>query len=370
MLGHAELKAFLADPDVAKDPHHFAALQRGEIPEGWPLTLFCSVEGMANRDGSDHRRLRRLVGEAFTPGRVAALRPRITKLTEKLLDQVGAAASTSGEGIVDVRQQLSVPLPLEVIGELMGIPQEHRDPLHDLSVRIVATQAEPAETLTANLEMATLMATVVAAKAQQPGDDLISALLAARDGDDRLTQEELIGTLIVLIVAGHDTTTHLVTNAIRALCTHREQLALVRSGQASWEDVVEETLRWDAPVSYFPFRYPVKDITVGGTELPAGTPVLAAYSAAGRDRRAFGPDADRFDVTRSRRPGAARHISFGHGPHFCLGAPLARLEASVALERLFARWPDLDIVASNDELGRYPTFVGNSVLHLPVRLTP
>lgn len=370
VLGHEELKAFLAHPDVAKNPRHFAALQRGEIPEGWPLALFCSVAGLANSDGEDHRRMRMLIGKAFTPSRVAGLRPRITALTDALLDTLEAASTTSEEGIVDVLRGFALRLPLDVIGELLGVPDAYRERLHELSGLSVATQIEPARSAAANAELAGLLATIVASRTEEPGDDLISALLAARDEGDRLSQEELIGTLIVMIIAGHETTMHLIGNAIRALCGDRDQLALVRAGQASWGDVVEETLRWDAPVSYFPFRYPVRDVKVGEDVIPAGTPVMAAYSAAGRDHRVFGPDADRFDVTRPARSGSARHISFGHGPHYCLGAPLARLESTIALERLFTRWPHLEIALPEAELGRHPTFVGNGVQRLPVRLDP
>ena len=135
---------------------------------------------------------------------------------------------------------------------------------------------------------------------ENPGDDLTSALIAAREEDgDRLSQHELIGTLLLMIIAGHETTLNLITNAVRALCAHRDQLELVQSGKASWSDVVEETLRWDSPVSYFPFRYPTRDLTLDGTVIPKGTPVLAGYSAAGRDPAAHGPDADRFDITRT-----------------------------------------------------------------------
>lgn len=170
---------------------------------------------------------------------------------------------------------------------------------------------------------------------------------------------------MLMVIAGHETTLNLITNAVRALCTHRDQLDLVLSGRASWADVVEETLRWDSPVSYFPFRYPTRDLTLDGTVIPKGTPVLAGYSAAGRDEKAHGPDAGRFDVTRG---GGTRHLSLGHGAHYCLGAPLARMESTVALAQLFARHPRLDLAVPEAELPRHASFVGNSVRALPVRL--
>ncbi|MFE7792852.1 cytochrome P450 [Streptomyces sp. NPDC057460] len=370
VLGHDALKEFLAHPDVAKDARHFAALAEGRIPDGWPLRTFATVQGMTTADEADHRRLRGLVSKAFTARRVEALRPRIETLTAELLDRIDAAAE-DGDGTVDLRAGFAMPLPMGVICELLGVDDRYQDRLHHLSNQIVATDIGPAEAMAANRELVELLSTVAAARAEQPGDDLTSALIAARDdGGDRLGRHELIGTLLLMIIAGHETTLNLVTNAVRALCTHRDQLDLVTTGRAGWADVTEETLRWDSPVSYFPFRYPTRDLTLDGTVIPQGTPVLAGYSAAGRDTSVHGPDADRFDVTRPARTSAARHLSLGHGPHYCLGAPLARMEATIALEQLFRRFPELDVTVPDEKLVRHASFVGNSVRTLPVRLRP
>ncbi|MEU2554388.1 cytochrome P450 [Streptomyces sp. NPDC013313] len=370
VLGHEALREFLQHPDVAKNARHFTALREGRIAQGWPLLTFATVAGMTTADGADHRRLRSLVSRAFTPRRAEELRPRVEELTESLLDTL-AAAATAGGGVADLRRHFALPLPMGVICELLGVEAWFRDRLHRLSSRIVATDTEPAEAVAANRELLAVLEEIAAAKAAAPGDDLTSALIAARDEDgDRLSPQELIGTLVLMIIAGHETTLNLITNAVRALCGHRDQLDLVRAGGASWADVVEETLRWDAPVSYFPFRYPVRDLTLDGTLIPAGTPVLAGYSAAGRDEAAHGPDAGRFDVTRPARPGSARHLSLGHGAHYCLGAPLARLEATVALERLFTRFPGLELAVPDAELSPHAGFVGNSVRALPVRPAP
>ncbi|MFJ9082975.1 cytochrome P450 [Streptomyces sp. NPDC102384] len=367
VLGHEALKEFLGHSDVAKDARHFAALTEGRIPEGWPLRTFATVRGMTTADGEDHRRLRSLVSRAFTARRVEALRPRVEAMTDELLDGL-AAAARDGDGVADLRTHFALPLPMGVICELFGVEEEFKDTLHHLSSEVVATNIEPARAVAANQEMVSMLAQVVAARVREPGDDLTSALLAAHEADgDRLSREELIGTLMLFVVAGHETTLNLVTNAVRALCAHPEQLALVRDGAASWADVVEETLRWDSPVSYFPFRYPTRDLTVDGTLIPKGTPVLAGYTGAGRDPAAHGPDADRFDVTRAL-PG--RHLSLGHGAHYCLGAPLARLEATVALERLFTRFPALELAVPEEELPVNASFVGNSVVELPVRPGP
>ncbi|MER5474010.1 cytochrome P450 [Streptomyces sp. NPDC002685] len=367
VLGHDALKEFLAHPDVAKGAEHFTALREGRIAAGWPLMTFATVQGMTTADGDDHRRLRSLVSTAFTVRRVEQLRPRIEELTSGLLDGLHAAAEDDG-GVADLRRHFALPLPMGVIGELLGVDAEYLDRLHHLSNQVVATDIGPEQAVAANRELVAVLSAVATARAENPGDDLTSALIAARDEEgDRLSQQELIGTLVLMIIAGHETTLNLITNAVRALCGHRDQLESVQKGESSWADVVEETLRWDAPVSYFPFRYPVRDLTVDGTVIPQGTPVLAGYSAAGRDSAAHGPDADRFDITRSGRPGAVRNLSLGHGAHYCLGAPLARMEATIALERLFTRFPDLDLAVSEAELTRHASFVGNSVRALPVR---
>ncbi|BAU81273.1 cytochrome P450 hydroxylase [Streptomyces laurentii] len=365
VLGHDALRDFLAHPDVAKGARHFTALAEGRIPEGWPLRTFATVPGMTTADGADHRRLRSLVSRAFTPRRIEALRPRVAGVVAGLLDDLAAAAEADG-GVADLRRHFALPLPLRVICELLGLAAHHQAPLHRLSQQIVATDITPERALAANRELVALLSAIVADKTATPGDDLTSALIAARDeGGDRLGQAELIGTLLLLVIAGHETTLNLLTNAVRALCAHREQLAHVREGRAGWAEVVEETLRWDSPVSYFPFRYPTRDLVVDGTVIPRGTPVLAGYSAAGRDPAAHGPDAGRFDVTRTP---AVKHLSLGHGAHFCLGAPLARLEATLALEALFTRFPDLDLAVPEAELPRHASFVGSSVRTLPVRL--
>lgn len=364
VLGHDALKEFLAHPDVAKGAEHFTALRDGEIPDGWPLKTFATVQGMTTADDTNHRRLRSLVSKAFTARRVEELRPRIETVTAQLLDGLEEAAR-AGDGVADLRRHFAMPLPMGVICELLGVDAEHQDRLHHLSNQVVSTSIGPEEAVAANRELVAVLGTVAATRMESPGDDLTSALIAAREEDgDRLSQHELIGTLLLMIIAGHETTLNLITNAVRALCAHRDQLELVQSGKASWSDVVEETLRWDSPVSFFPFRYPTRDLTLDGTVIPKGTPVLAGYSAAGRDKAAHGPDADRFDITRS---GGARHLSLGHGPHYCLGSPLARMEATIALERLFTRFPELDLAMAESDLPRHASFVGNSVQELPVR---
>ncbi|MGW7462627.1 cytochrome P450 family protein, partial [Streptomyces sp. NPDC054797] len=307
-----------------------------------------------------------LVGKAFTARQVERLRPRVEELTAELLDDLGRAAAAARDGVADLYAHFALPLPMNVICELLGVDPEHRGRLHHLTnTVIIATDITPAEKMAALQELVALIGTIAATRRADPGEDLTSALIAAREDDgDRLSEAELIGTMRLMLVAGHETTLNLVTNAVRALCAHRDQLALVLDGKATWSDVVDETLRWDGPVSWFPFRYPTRDLTVDGTVIPRGTPVLAGYTAAGRDEAFHGPDAGRFDLT---RPTAARHLSFGHGAHYCMGAPLARLEATIALERLFTRFPDLDLAVTEAELPHQRSFISNNVRSLPVR---
>ncbi|MFF4007440.1 cytochrome P450 [Streptomyces sp. NPDC001717] len=368
VLGHEALKEFLGHPDVAKDARHFPALHDGTIPADWPLRVFANAQGMHTADDADHRRLRSLVGKAFTARQVEQLRPRVEELTAELLDDLDRAAAEAPDGVADLYAHFALPLPMNVICELLGVDPEHRSRLHHLTnTVIIATDITPAEKMAALQELVALIGTIAAARRENPGDDLTSALIAVREGDgDRLSEVELTGTMRLMLVAGHETTLNLVVNAVRALCAHRDQLALVQDGKATWSDVVDETLRWDGPVSWFPFRYPTRDLTIDGTVIPQGTPVLAGYTAAGRDEAFHGRDADRFDIT---RPTAARHLSFGHGAHYCMGAPLARLEATIALERLFTRFPDLDLAVTEPELPYQRSFISNNVQSLPVRLT-
>ncbi|SEG94390.1 Cytochrome P450 [Actinacidiphila yanglinensis] len=365
---HRELRDFLTDPRVAKNARHFAALQQGRVPAQWQLSAFALVTGMTTADGDDHRRLRGLAAEAFTPRRVAALRPWIERLAGELVAEL--PGRTDPDGIVDLRASFAYPLPMGVISELLGVDPAHRDRLHDLTHLLVSTSSPAADAMAAQREIHAVLADVVADRRTHPGDDLTSALIAARDrerddGTERLSDEEVTGTLLLMIVAGHETTLNLITNAVRALSAHPAQLDLVLSGEASWDAVVEETLRWDGPVANFPFRYPTTDLEVDGTLVPRGTPVLAGYAGAGRDPRAYGPDADRFDIT---RPPGTRHLAFGHGAHYCLGAPLARLEATVALRTLYGAHPRLAPAVPDAELPRLPGFIGNSVAQLPVGL--
>lgn len=353
---HETLQTLLNDPRVGKNAQLWTTFREGRLPEGWPLLNFVTVPGMVTADGEDHRRLRGLVTQAFTPRRIAELAPAIEARAALLLDEVAVL-----EGDFDLREHFAYPLPMQVIGELLGLPPKQQDELHELSNTLVSSSATPAAAVAAQQGLFALLASVVAGKRAEPGDDLTTDLIAARADDDRLTEQELVGTLLLMLVAGHETTLNLITNAVRALLAHPAQLAQVLDGTYSWAAVVEETLRYDSPVGQFPLRYATEDIQVGDVTIRQGEALIASYASAGRDEEHFA-DADRFDL--SRKP--AKHLSLGHGPHFCLGAGLARLEAETALRQLFTRFPALRL-ADGPTPEPIASFVSNSVKTLTVR---
>jgi cytochrome P450 len=357
----ATLRALLADPRVSKDPHqHWAAWKRGEIREDWPLRIWVSVKNMFTAYGTDHRRLRSLVSAAFTARRTRALAPEIEAITRDLLDSIARVPATEA---VDLRAVFAFPLPVEVVCRLFGVPGDLRARVRAAVDSAFDTTLTPEQAQAAAVDMYAVFTELVSIKRRQPGDDLTSALITMRGGDDtRLSETELVDTLILLLTAGHETTVNLLDHAIAALLTHPGQLRLVREGARTWNDVIEETLRWQAPVPYLPLRYAVADIPLGdGVVIGEGEAILAAYAAAGRDPAAYGPDADAFDITRPDK----QHVTFGHGVHHCLGAPLARLEAAIALPALFGRFPDLALAVPASRLRPVRSFLSNGHRELP-----
>ncbi|GAB2735547.1 cytochrome P450 family protein [Kitasatospora kifunensis] len=357
---HGAARALLTDHRLVKDARHWAAYQRGEISSSWPL-IGLAVPGpsMVTADGEQHRRLRALVAQAFTPRRVELLRPQVERLTAGLLDELAA-----GESVVDLKSAFAFPLPMTVIGTLLGLDPADHGYLRELYERFFSSVPDPEGIQAVILALNAFVNDLVRQRRAAPGDDLASALLAADVEGSELSDAEAAATLRVIIAAGHETTVNLITNAVRALLGHPEQLALVRSGAVGWAAVVEESLRWTPPTSNFLFRYATQDITVDGVVVPAGDPVLISYNAIGRDPLQHGVTAELFDITRD----PIRHLSFGHGPHVCPGSPLARLEAQVALPALFERFPDLALALPDAELRPSASIVLNSLRELPVRL--
>ncbi|MFI6883766.1 cytochrome P450 [Streptosporangium canum] len=355
------MERVLTDPRFAKDPSHWGAWKDKRVTADWVMP-WIGVDNMFTADGADHLRLRRLVSQAFTARRVEQLRGRIAQIVADLLEQM---ADLDGRR-VDLKRALALPLPLTVISELFGVPVGDRAPLQQLCAAVFDQSLAPQETMAAYQGLQQTIAQLTALKRAQPGDDMTSALITIRDGSDQLTEAELHWTLILMIGAGYETTVNLITSAVRALLTHPDQLALVMSGSYEWQAVVEETLRWAAPIANLPFRFTREDVDLDGVIIPAGQAVLMCYGAAGRDSAQHGPHADQFDITRA----PAGHLAFSHGPHFCLGAPLARMEAATALAMLFERFPNLALATPEDQLKLIPSVVGNGVASLPVTCKP
>ncbi|GAA1900291.1 cytochrome P450 family protein [Actinomadura bangladeshensis] len=362
VTGQEQLKRLLADPRVSKDPNrHWAKWISGEVGEEWPLSLWVSVKNMFTAYGEEHRRLRAIISRAFTPRRTEVLRPDVERITAGLLD--GLAASPGGRA--DLREAFAYPLPIEVICRLFGVPDASRPALRRCVDGIFNTALTQEEAVANQMEMYGILQDFVAFRRREPADDLAGVLISSRDEDgSQLSETELVDTLILMISAGHETTVNLLDQVITALLTHPEQRALVRSGRVPWTEVIEEALRWQAPVANLPLRYAVEDIDVDGVTIGKGEAILAAYAAAGRDLSLHGDDADLFDVERANK----EHISFGHGVHFCVGSHLARMEAEISLPALFERFPDMELAVDPPELPPVESFISNGHRSLPVTL--
>ncbi|MEU7314234.1 cytochrome P450 [Streptomyces sp. NPDC007083] len=360
------LRELLTDPRVSKDPEqHWSAWRRGEHRQSW-ARWWVGQSSMLTAYGADHRRLRRLVAPAFSARRIEALAPAIRCRTGELLEEMVATAPGAS---VDLRTAFAHPLPMAVICELFGIPAGDQRAVGEVFDLMMNSFDDLERAQTAQADALEIFRRLVAHKREQPGEDLTSALVSARDEDDgsRLTEQELLDTLFTMVGAGHETTVNLIGNAVHALLTHPEQLALVQAGSATWSDVVEETLRWAPSIANLPLRFAVEDIALpdGSGTIREGEAILPAYAAAGRSPDKHGPDAHVFDLTRAE----PEHLAFGHGVHFCLGAPLARMEGRIALSALFERFPRLRLATAPEHIPQVPSWIAHGHRRLPVLLT-
>jgi cytochrome P450 len=365
IVGYEEARSALNDPRFSKDMHAALATGDGVVAEGLPGPSF--ARHMLSVDPPDHSRLRRLVSSAFTPRRVEQLRPRVQAVVDELLDRVAAAGP---DATVDLVSAFAFPLPFTVICELLGVPEPNRADLGaGLTAMLVptSTAGELARATRASDGVVAMLEELVDAKQAEPGDDLVSGLISARDGDERLTTQELLSTIFQLIVAGHDTTASMIGNSVVALLEHPAELADLRSEPAKLAVAIEELLRYDAPVPHSTFRFAVEPVDLGGTTIPAGAQVIISLAAANRDGGQFGRP-DELDLDRAE----SRHLAFGHGIHHCLGAPLARMEGQLAIGTLLRRFPQLRLAVSADELhwGHGDGLVLRGLSELPVNPGP
>ena len=348
-----DVRAVLTDPRMARDIRRWPGGGRTRPSEATGIN-----DHMLHFDPPDHTRLRRLVQKPFSARR-PTLRPRAEAIAAGLLDGLAA----DGDGVVDLLARYARPLPIAVISELLGVPVADREWIRDT----VYAYDDHANHDRVERDLAAYFTELVAAKRADPGDDLVSALVLARDNDvdaaDGLTASELLGTVYLLVMAGFDTTVNLIASGTLALLAHPAELARLRADPSLLPAAVEELLRYASPVNHANDRFTTEDVPVGGVVIPAGEWVIPAIASADRDPARF-PGPDRLDLSRD----TSGHLAFGHGIHHCLGAPLARMEAEVALGALLARYPGLSLAVPPGELRWRPVSLMNGLESLPVRL--
>jgi len=349
-----DVVAALRDPRLAKEAiAAFVAARLGTTPSAG-TTL-----SMLDRDPPDHTRLRGLVSKAFTPRVVEGLRPRIQSIVDGLLARVARARS------MDLIEDFAYPIPVVVICEMLGVPVEDHERFKgwglDLARGLDAVLLPPdsgvaERSLAARRALAEYFRGLIATRRASPRGDLLSALIAAEEAGDKLNEDELLATCILLLIAGHETTVNLIGNGTLALLRHPEQLRRLREEPGLIGTAVEELLRYDGPVQRTA-RIPSMDLTIGGREIRKGEMVMPFIGAADRDPAQFA-DPDRLDIGRSEN----RHIAFGWGIHFCLGAPLARVEGQIALNTLVQKLPELALATDRPEYRQSLTLRGLKTL--------
>ncbi|MCX4783015.1 cytochrome P450 family protein [Streptomyces sp. NBC_01264] len=326
IVGHQEARQALTHPAVSKNWLTSGLYTDRERTE--------ASANMMRADPPDHTRLRRLVSRSFAPGRIEGLRPRIQEIVDGLLDAMEELPGRRA----DLIEAFAQPLPMTVICELLGVPEADRGAFHGWITEMVSPTGVASENAAVRA-MTAYTAELVDARIADPGQDLLSDWVTSRgDGGDRLSRRELVAMAVLMMVGGHETTVHLVSNGIRALLAHPGELAALRADPGGLIDgAVEEILRYDGPVETATFRFAGKDLEIGGTFIEAGSAILVCLAAADRDPARF-ERPDTFDI---RRPGRGGHIAFGHGIHHCVAAPLGRLEGRIAIRSLVERFPDL-----------------------------
>jgi cytochrome P450 len=352
----------LRDPRLVSDPRN-AGADRWRPDQWWlPAVVRTLNSSMISQDEPGHRRLRTLVHGVFTPRRIEALSGAIERLTETLLDRAAA------RGSVDLIADFALPLPLTIISEMIGVPEADRMKLR----RWMNTMVENGGTSLLNLVrqmpslllLARCLRRLIQRRQAEPADDLATALIQARDRDDKLSEDELVAMLFLLVLAGHETTVNLIGNGTLALLQHPDQLELLRARPELITSAVEELLRFSNPVEQPPPRFAREALTIRGVTIPRGEAVMPLLASANRDEEAF-ERADGLDITREPN----RHVAFGLGIHYCLGAPLARLEGRIALQALVRRFPRLRLAVDPARLRWRNSVNLHGLRALPLHLT-
>jgi cytochrome P450 len=351
---YADVQRALRDPDIGRQldrlPDELAALHRR-----WEFDPLAMVRrNVFNLDPPDHTRLRRLMAPAFGARTVAAIEQRIRRVVDELLDGMAAA-----EGEVDVITALALPLPVLVVAELVGFPIDDRARLRWWSDEMLRSR-NAVRVRRAGMEFIDYVGEKIDERRARPGEDLLSQLIRAETGD-RISHAELVSSVFQLLLAGDETTVNLIGNAVLELLRHRTQLVRLRTRPELIDSAVEETMRFNGPVGHARLLYALADVELGGCAIPCGDTLVPVLLAANRDPAVF-PEPDVFDIGRSPN----RHLGFGHGIHFCLGAALARLQARAAIGALVRRFPDLALAVDPAELEWTPDLFLHGVRRLPV----
>lgn len=365
VLGYAEavelLKVRNKNPLVSKDIAYWADFLAGLVPADWPLLMWALKAGMFTADPPRHRDLRSWAAPAFTPRRIARLAPIIEQIVADRLDALTPAAS--GGQIVDLRAEFCLPVPIEAIGALLGVPDDLAGTFRSGADALFDTSVTPEDAQARFFALLAAIETMVDRKIADPGVDLTSDMVKTLGSKDTYTREVLLETVRLTIVAGYETTGNLIDQAVFALLTHPEHLTAFLAGEISSDAVIDETLRWAGIAANLPLRFAVEDFELGGAQINQGDAILVNYAGTGRDPARFDrPEV--FDPTRASR----EHLGFGHGTHYCLGAPLAVLEAKTALPALFDRFPDLSLAEDPGTIPANPGFITNGHARLPVHL--
>ncbi|MEU0133508.1 cytochrome P450 [Streptomyces sp. NPDC006296] len=363
---YADARQALADTRLSKNPAHHAGSANAKGKTGIPGERKAELmTHLLNIDPPDHTRLRRLVSKAFTPRRVAEFAPRVQELTDRLID------GFAEKGEADLIHDFAFPLPIYAICDLLGVPREDQDDFRDWAGMMIRHGGGPRGGVARSVKkMRGYLAELIHRKREDPGDDLISGLIRASDHGEHLTENEAAAMAFILLFAGFETTVNLIGNGTYALLRNPSQRErLERSLAAGETDLlatgVEELLRHDGPVELATWRYATEPVALGGQDIAVGDPVLVVLAAADRDPARF-REPDTLDLAR----GDNQHLGYGHGIHYCLGAPLARLEGQVALATLLRRLPDLRLAADPADLRWRGGLIMRGLRTLPVEFEP